>query len=228
MLDVTQLTAENPSDTAGRVAQVLVLDPHALTRIGLTVVLNRQPWVGRCLVASELQEAVALAQRHRPDVAIVDVSKVGPFIASYLEPLHAACPRMPVVLEGNYVRSSQAQLTAPSAARLTPEMQPDEIAKVVSRVVAREPVACVPAARGEDRLSEREREVLDLMCTGATNREIAAAMYVGAETVKKHATAVYRKLGVRNRTEAVQRAAAQVAVAPISRGGAGLNSPYVG
>ena len=57
-----------------------------------------------------------------------------------------------------------------------------------------------------EELSEREREVLSLLCTGATNREIAAAMEVGIETVKKHAGALYRKLGVRNRTEAVQRA----------------------
>ena len=56
-------------------------------------------------------------------------------------------------------------------------------------------------------LTERQREVLALMSTGATNREIAAVMHVGPETVKKHAEAVYRKLGVRNRTEAAQRAA---------------------
>ena len=61
--------------------------------------------------------------------------------------------------------------------------------------------------RSEHHLSEREREVLALLCTGATNHEIAAAMNVGIETVKKHAGAVYRKLGVRNRTEAAQRAA---------------------
>ena len=55
--------------------------------------------------------------------------------------------------------------------------------------------------------------VLALLCTGATNREIAAAMHVGTETVKKHAGALYRKLGVRNRTEAAQRAATLLAAA---------------
>jgi DNA-binding NarL/FixJ family response regulator len=55
-------------------------------------------------------------------------------------------------------------------------------------------------------LSAREREVLLLLTTGATNREIAEALHVSAETVKKHAAALYRKLGVRNRTEAAQLA----------------------
>lgn len=69
----------------------------------------------------------------------------------------------------------------------------------------------VAGAPYADRLSEREREVLALLCTGATNREIAAAMQVGTKTVKKHAGTLYRKLGVRNRTEAAQRAATLLA-----------------
>jgi two-component system response regulator DesR len=48
--------------------------------------------------------------------------------------------------------------------------------------------------------------VLELLATGATNREIAAQLHLGPDSVKKHAAALYRKLGVRNRTEAVQQA----------------------
>jgi two-component system response regulator DesR len=48
--------------------------------------------------------------------------------------------------------------------------------------------------------------VLELLATGATNREIAARLHLGPDSVKKHAAALYRKLGVRNRTEAVQHA----------------------
>jgi two-component system response regulator DesR len=64
--------------------------------------------------------------------------------------------------------------------------------------------------RREDRpgvlgLSERERAVLELMGSGATNPEIAAQLHLSKHTVKEHTSAVYRKLGVRNRTEAVQR-----------------------
>ncbi len=47
--------------------------------------------------------------------------------------------------------------------------------------------------------------MLTLLATGATNREIAEQLHLGPDSIKKHASAIYRKLGVRNRTEAVQR-----------------------
>jgi two-component system response regulator DesR len=55
-------------------------------------------------------------------------------------------------------------------------------------------------------LSSREREVLDRIASGQTNREIAAALFLSPHTVKEHTSGLYRKLGVRNRAEAVQRA----------------------
>jgi two-component system response regulator DesR len=55
-------------------------------------------------------------------------------------------------------------------------------------------------------LSPREREVLDLVAEGATNRQIGERLFLSPHTVKEHTSAVYRKLGVRNRAEAVQRA----------------------
>jgi two-component system response regulator DesR len=54
-------------------------------------------------------------------------------------------------------------------------------------------------------LSDRERQVLTLISTGATNNEIAEQLFLSPHTVKEHASALYRKLGVRNRAEAVQR-----------------------
>jgi two-component system response regulator DesR len=65
-----------------------------------------------------------------------------------------------------------------------------------------EPTAEQPAPM----LSEREREVLDLIAAGSTNREIAEQLYLSPHTVKEHTSAVYRKLQARNRAEAVQRA----------------------
>ena len=55
-------------------------------------------------------------------------------------------------------------------------------------------------------LSDREREVLDLIASGATNREIAGELYLSPHTIKEHTSGLYRKLKVRNRAEAVQRA----------------------
>ena len=55
-------------------------------------------------------------------------------------------------------------------------------------------------------MSEREREVLEAIASGATNREIAGTLFLSPHTVKEHTSTLYRKLGVRNRAEAVQKA----------------------
>jgi DNA-binding NarL/FixJ family response regulator len=55
-------------------------------------------------------------------------------------------------------------------------------------------------------LSEREQEVLSLIATGSTNKEIAGHLHLSPHTVKEHTSAIYRKLGVRNRAEATRQA----------------------
>jgi len=204
-----------PVDLPDDSIQVLILDPHAITRIGLAVLLQRQPWVSRCLLAAEKDAAAELATRHRPEVAIVDVSNAGPFAAAEVAPLRAAHPAMPIVLSSRTRAAAAVPPTALDAVGfLGPNCTPIEVVGTVRRALVgdhqhlrrqprRQEQRQSPAPRG---LSEREREVLALLSTGATNREIAEVMHVGTETVKKHAHALYRKLGVRNRTEAAQRA----------------------
>lgn len=197
-----------PVDLPDGSASVLVLDADAVSRIGLGVLLQRERWVSRCLCASNRDEAVMLAERHKPDVAIVDVSRAGPFIASHVAPLRGAHPAMPILLSS---RCRSTPSPSPSSVGaygvLPPGSTPEEVIATVRAALVGDNVPAVPHHNQIDTLSEREREVLALISTGATNREIAAVMHVGAETVKKHAAALYRKLDVRNRTEAAQLAA---------------------
>lgn len=197
-----------PIDLPDNSVQTLVCDIDAISRIGLGVVLNRQKWVARCFLAAECDEAAALARRHKPDVAIVDVSKAGPYVASYIAPLQSAHPEMRVLLSSRCGSASKISLPPLGAVGMLPSRfsAEDVVSMVRTALVGGDsPVYEEQPEFGE--LSERERQVLALMSTGATNREIAAIMHLGAETVKKHAGSLYRKLGVRNRTEAAQRAA---------------------
>lgn len=200
--------AATPARLSERSVRALVCDSNAASRIGLGVLLRRQRWVGRCLLAGDRDQAVALGQRFKPDVAIVDISTVGPFVASYIAPLRAARPAMAILLSTRCEHSVPATLAATGATGLlSPGFTIDELVQAVRSAVVGDERPRPRQLDQESNLSHRQREVLALMSTGATNREIAAVMHVEPETVKKHAQAVFHKLGVRNRTEAAQRAA---------------------
>jgi DNA-binding NarL/FixJ family response regulator len=182
--------------------RVLVADPHETTRIGLAVLLKRQGWVGACLLAESQGEARRVAAEARPDVAVVDVSSLGPFVEPAVTALREAHGAMAVVLT--------ARCAAVRVAGVLPSTATGaEIVKAVrAAVVNRRPEAAPAAAAAEQLLTERERQVLELLSLGLTNREIAARLHLGPDSIKKHARSVYRKLGVRNRTEAVHQALA--------------------
>ncbi|MDQ4045720.1 MAG: LuxR C-terminal-related transcriptional regulator, partial [Chloroflexota bacterium] len=85
-------------------------------------------------------------------------------------------------------------------------VMPDYVATLLAAFDA-SVIAHLPAGSAlPEPLSEREREVLRHIAAGLTNREIADALFISAETVKKHTGNIYGKLGVRGRTEAVARA----------------------
>jgi DNA-binding NarL/FixJ family response regulator len=188
----------------------LIVESSAGSRLGLGVLLQRQPWVARCLLASDGLEGGELARRHRPEVALLDVSDAGPFVASAVAVLHNAHPPMQIVLTSRCARNLNApphQLGA--AGFLPPDASAEEIIAAVRGAVLTGSEKQRPRARPapSQALTERERQLLALISTGATNREIANRLHLGPDSIKKNASTLYRKLGVRNRTEAAQRAA---------------------
>jgi DNA-binding NarL/FixJ family response regulator len=193
--------------SAGGRFRVLVVDDHDVVHWGLRSLLSSQPWVERCLAAHSGEEAVALAKRYDPHVALVDLFLAGESGADVCEQLIAECPQLKVLLISGAGRISVAAARAAGATGFIPkDWSGVDVANAV-RMVALGMSVFEP---GEDAtpagLSEREREVLELIATGATNGEIAARLYLSPHTVKEHTSSVYRKLGVRNRAEAVQRA----------------------
>jgi DNA-binding NarL/FixJ family response regulator len=191
---------------------VLVHDAHDSTRLGAGVALQRQPWIARCLLAADQPQAIELSRRHRPDVALVDISNAGPFAAALTRPLHEAHPAMRIVLTSRCSTSAGAPLPSLGAVGfLPPTATSAELGAAVRSAALGEPDLGSEPEDAPGTLTERERRVLTLISTGATNREIAAQLHVGPDSVKKTATAIYRKIGVRNRTEATRRAAAILA-----------------
>jgi DNA-binding NarL/FixJ family response regulator len=199
---------ERTIDLSGRSAQALVLERHAASRVGFGLLLQSQPWMDRCLLSGNREDAIALAQRAKPDVAIVDVTDAGPFVSSYIAPLHQAHPAMSLVLSTreSELKALKPPLPSSGAVLITASHTIEQVIEAVKFALVGQALPSRDNHAIRSELSAREREVLLLLTTGATNREIAEALHVSAETVKKHAAALYRKLGVRNRTEAAQLA----------------------
>jgi DNA-binding NarL/FixJ family response regulator len=187
--------------------RVLVVDDHDVVHWGFRLMLTQQPWVERCLTASSGDEALELTRRYSPHVALVDLFIGEESGAEICERLRAADPTTRVLLiSGAGDISPRAARAAGASGFASKDWSARRIAAAVKTVglggTVFEPGPS-PSALG---LSERERSVLELLGSGATNPEIAAQLHISAHTVKEHTSAVYRKLGVRNRTEAVQRA----------------------
>ena len=187
--------------------RVLVVDDHDVVHWGFRLMLSQQPWVERCVAASNGDEALELTGRYRPHVAIVDLFIGEESGAQVSERLRAAAPGTRVLLcSGAGEISASAARAAGASGFAHKDWPAAKIAAAVRRVGLGGTVFERQDRTGVLGLSEREREVLGLMAAGSTNPEIAAALHLSKHTVKEHTSSLYRKLEVRNRTEAVQKA----------------------
>jgi DNA-binding NarL/FixJ family response regulator len=140
-------------------------------------------------------------------VALVDLFLAGESGVELCSALREASPATRVLLISGAGRMSPAAARAAGASGfVSKDWDAARVAAAVRRVglgmTAFPPKAEQPAPL----LSEREREVLDLIASGSTNREIAETLYLSPHTVKEHTSVLYRKLRVRNRAEAVRQA----------------------
>ena len=198
---------------------MLVVDDHDIVHWGMRLVLVQQDWVERCVPATTGDEAEDRARRYQPNVALVDLfvgDESGTDIARRVRAVH---PSTRVLLISGAGRiSATAARAAGAAGFVTKDRSAAEIVDAIRRIGAGEDVFDTPpgsvssrAATNDgrlvhQRLTGREHEVLQLVAAGLTNAEIAAELRLSPNTVKEHASSMFRKLGARNRADAVVRA----------------------
>jgi two-component system response regulator DesR len=187
--------------------RVLVVDDHDVVHWGFRLLLTQQPWVERCLTARDPEEARELVRSYEPHVALVDLFLGERSGAELCASLRREFPRTRVLLiSGAGWISPQAARAAGASGFISKDSSADAVATAVRAVGEGRTVFARSPREPAAPLSPRERDVLGLMAGGATNREIAAALHLSPHTVKEHTGKLYRKLGVRNRAEAVRRA----------------------
>lgn len=184
---------------------VLVVEPNELVGWGLRVVLASQPWVSRCVVVGDAGRALEIATRYDVKVALIAADVRGVSGSQVSATLVRSCTGIRTVL---LTRDGLLDTAALRAAGAWGSVGRDWPAKQVVAAVHRVGALgrMLPATAGASAvLSPQQLEVLRLMAAGATNREIALQLALSPHTIKDHAGALFRRLQVRNRTQAVQR-----------------------
>jgi DNA-binding NarL/FixJ family response regulator len=205
---VSTLIADAPTTElapAQRPVRLLVADDSELVYWGLRALLSRQPWIQRCVHARTVAQALDLCAQYEPNVAVVGARLEAAAPEPLARLLAEASPGIGMLLMSSTPLPRQRIRAAGAAGALALDATAADVIGLI-RAVASGAAVPPPADDGEALLSEREAEVLQLVADGATNREIANRLFLSPHTVKQHTCSLYRKLRVRNRTEAVRRA----------------------
>jgi DNA-binding NarL/FixJ family response regulator len=206
--------------------RVLLADDHRLMREGTAALLGADDRIDVVGLASDGREALALAERRRPDVVLLDLNMPvlgGLETCARLREGGADAPEVLMLTVSEEEPDLYAALRVGAAGYLTKDVPPAELIEAVLAVARGEPrIAPAMASRmlaelgraGQvappdplERLSERERDVLALLAEGLRNREIAERLVISEATVKTHVRHVLEKLRFRNRAEAAAFAA---------------------
>ncbi|WP_448073112.1 response regulator [Georgenia yuyongxinii] len=196
---------------------VLLVDDHPVVRSGLRAVLDTGGAVRIVGEAATGEEAITLAGHLQPDVVLCDLRLgTGNDGIETTAALRALDPAPAVLILTTFDRDAEifGAIEAGAAGYLLKDVAPDVIIDGIQRAAAGDMVLAPDLAsrvlRGMrnplPRLTARESEVLKLLATGSTNREISRTLFVTEATVKSHLNHIFTKLDVDSRSRAVHLA----------------------
>jgi two-component system response regulator DegU len=214
--------AAGPPEVAGpSPIRLLLCEDQTLMRQGLRTILTLEPGFEVVAEAADGREAVLQAQRHRPDVVLMDVQMPELSGIEATAEIRRLAPASRIVILTTFDVDQYVidGLRAGAAGYLLKDAPADELARTIRRVHAGESViqpdvaarvlvdisrrSPAGAAMPVDVLSERERDVLRLLAAGSTNRAIADRLSLTEGTVKNYVSSILDKLHASNRTQAV-------------------------
>jgi len=210
---------------ANRRARVLIVDDHPAVREALALRVNRQTDLEVCGEAEDTGDALKMAARTQPDVAVIDISlKTGNGL-DLIKRLKARNAALRMLVWSMHSESLYAERTLRAGALgyITKEQATDEIVAAIRQVLAGKVFLSptmtekllgrvvgeggkVDERQGEERLSDREVEVFQSIGRGKSTTQIAADMHVSPKTVETYRVRIKDKLGCTTLAELIQRA----------------------
>lgn len=191
--------------------RILAADDHPLLRHGIASLVNAEPDMELVAQASTGREAVEQFQLHRPDITLMDLQMSDMSGIEAMIAIRSEFPNARVIVLTTYSGDVQVlrALKAGARAYILKGRVHGELLDTIRAVhagqkrIPQELAAGLAEHTGEDELSTRELEVLRLVAAGNANKEIAAQLSIGEDTVKRHVTNILAKLRANDRTHAV-------------------------
>ena len=201
--------------------RILLADDHTVLRQGITQVLESQPDMHVVAQASDGAEAVELARKHQPNVALIDIKMPELDGLETTRQINAELPEVGIIILTMYKRDDYIfeAIKGGASGYLLKEVEMEELLSAVRSVAAgeaaldpaiaarvltefRTPTTQEETSSAESELAKRDVEILRLVAQGLTNQEIADRIAVTEKTVRNRLWNVYKQLHLKNRTEA--------------------------
>ena len=194
--------------------RVLIADDHAVVRQGVAAIIGTDPGMTIVAEAKDGREAVELFRRERPHVGLIDLRMPELDGVGTITAIRAEFPHATLLVLTTYDRDEDIYRSLQAGAKgyLLKGGSPQELLEAI-RGASRGQRHLPPEVAQKlaehvmyPELTERELEVLRLMASGKTNREVGGALFITEGTVKAHVNNILTKMGVRDRTQAVTTA----------------------
>jgi DNA-binding NarL/FixJ family response regulator len=191
--------------------KIFAVDDHPLMQQGIANVIRNQPDMILAAEASNGRQAIEKFREHNPDITLMDLRLPDMSGIDAMVAIRSQFPEARIIIlttfAGDVEISRALELGAYGYVLKT--MTPKEIVEVIRQVYSGKKklppdiVASLAEHLSDEKLTEREAEVLQQVAGGNRNRDIAKKLFITEETVKKHIKHIMEKLGATDRTQAV-------------------------
>jgi two-component system, NarL family, response regulator len=203
---------KSSSESCSNPITVVIADDHPVVREGLAAILKSQSDIKVVAEATNGEDTLEMCNQHLPDVLLLDLRmprKDGLQVMTELAARTVSGPRVIVMTTHDSEDDIRRSLKTGAKGYIVKDTAPQQIRDSVRRVAAGEPIlssgiaAKLAESIARPQLSKRERQVLQYLANGRSNKEIAKILYISAHTAKAHVRSIMTKLNADSRTEVI-------------------------